>query len=121
MEADKVEWGIYRKGNVDNNGHVIMLDGLAIPPIIPVIKDFHTEEVLSIANVFMENGVLMAEFEVEDKYLNHYPVIGAKVTEFHLPETKGMVIDKADLFSIGLSSNKNVDTTIPRLSDNTVL
>lgn len=120
MSKQKVKV-VIEKGNYDSNGNVIMLDGLIIPNTdIPVTKEFQDNEVLANANVFKENGVLMAEFEIEDKYLNAYPAVGVKLLEHHIDENGIKVIDKCELFSVGISATQNADNSIPKLSDGTV-
>ena len=112
---------VIEKGNYDSNGNVIMLDGLIIPNMdIPVTKKFEATEVLANANVFKENGVLMAEFEIEDKFLNAYPSVGVTLLEHHIDEKGINVIDKCELFAVGISATPNADLSIPKLSDGRV-
>jgi hypothetical protein len=120
MSKQKVKV-VIEKGNYDSNGSVIMIDGLIIPKTgIPVTIEFQSNEVLSNANVFKENGVLMAEFEIDDKFLNAYPAVGVKLLEHHIDENGINVIDKCELFSVGISPIQNADKSIPNLSDGRV-
>lgn len=120
MSKQKVKV-VIEKGNYDSNGNVIMLDGLIIPNTgIPVTKEFRANEVLANANVFKENGVLMAEFEIEDKFLNGYPAVGVKLLKHHVDENGIKVIDKCELFSVGICPMQNADKSIPNLSNGRV-
>jgi hypothetical protein len=118
MSKQKVKV-VIKKGDYDSSGNIIMMDGLIIPNMsIPVTKNFEVNEVLTNANVFKEDGFLMTEFEIEDKFLNAYPAVGVKLLEHHIDENGIKVIDKCELFSVGISATQNAD--LPKLSDGRV-
>lgn len=109
---------VIEKGGANDN--IIIMEGLTIlnSPIF-VTKGFNSNEVVGVANVFKEDGVLMAEFEIEEKFLNFYPAVGVQVLKWNIDKKGVRVINECKLFSLGISMAPNADPSIPRLCDNT--
>jgi len=110
----KVKFTI-EKGNIDKFGSKILISGVKIPPKkILVFLDFNiqVENTIGLADVFIENSEIVAEMDLDEKYLDSMPAIAYK--EISLKIVDGIkIVEKSEIINIGLSfDHSNDDNSI---------
>ena len=98
---------IIEKGNIGADGTRIDIDGLKFKNPIKVFYEFEYDKLISLANLIKEDGVVYAEIDIKPEYEGLFPAIGIKSI---IIDSK--VIKEAEVFAVGLSSNRNSDDTI---------
>lgn len=87
-----------------------LLDALAIPDSVPVLIDFNHDKMIGMAYPKITEGKLYASFELIGDYSGLYPAIGYKILK-----TEGGIVKEGQLVYIGLCTQQNTDTSIPRI------
>lgn len=113
---------IIEKGSM-NESVKVEIEGLIIPSKeIPILINFSLKNPISIAHCFKENGCLKADFEIEeDICLDLYPSIGFQIIDSYFDSKKNRIVTKSKLMAIGLSPNRNSDSSINILRKNNEL
>ena len=108
---------IAEAGKVDSQGDIINLDGLKHDETVLLTKDFDAVNPLGRCKVFKEHGLLKAEAEIPEEYLNSHPAIGFQVLKSHKNEHGGMTVTEAKLFTVSLCSSQNTDPSIKSIAE----
>lgn len=110
--------------NLDNQpdgvGHVILADGLEVPPMLPVLLNYADNARVGYAKLKKTPEGVFAELFLEPGVLNvlmgHTPGIGAMMMSSRV-EGEITYIERSRLLSVGLFEGKNCDPRILTLRE----
>lgn len=105
-------------GQLDSQGDIIKLDGVKMPNKILMTENFDNSKVVGKAELKREGDAIKAVAEIPDHLLDAYPAIGFQLLKSHI-EGDIRVIDEMKLHYVGLSANRNVDTSIKSIREQT--
>ena len=108
---------IIESGEIDSGNNIVMVDGVEFKNHTPVSLNFDMDKIICLADVFKENGVIMAEADIDEEYFDLYPATGIQGLEENINESGGLTWNKTKLHHIGLCVGKNVDTRIKSIRE----
>jgi hypothetical protein len=103
---------VIETGEIDSENNIVIVDGVECKNHTPVSLNFDMDKIICLAKVIMEDGVIKAEADIDEKYFELYPAIGIEGIKEHINESGGITWDKTKLHHIGLCVAKNVDSRI---------
>jgi hypothetical protein len=97
---------IVEKGTPSTDSGTVNIEKIKINNPVKIFYDFDNSKLIGLGNVFKEDNVLTCEADINEKDFDKYPAIGYKTD-----------VENQELYCIGLCSQRNVDETILKLSD----
>ena len=108
---------IIEKGSADIYNRQVDLDGLEIKDFYYLTENYDNSQIIGeVSKVYIKNGFLMADIEIEEKYMDYYPSIGF-VSSKTIESNNIQLSVKSRLENISLTQNPNVDETIVTIFD----
>jgi hypothetical protein len=107
---------IVETGKRDSNGDILRLYGIRnLNQQLPVQRNFDPAKALGHCTLKRDSGVLKVIAEVDDSLLDLFPAVGYQVEQGQAKyneKTNTTVINRCQLFAVGLCDKPNADESI---------
>lgn|SRR5574339_42892 len=111
---------IVERGVPDIHGDRILIEGIKLPPkgAIVITQDFQAHKSpVGIGKVYIEDGVLKCDAEINEHFVQRFPSIGIRPIEAVDNDHGGVDVKSSELVSLAVSLHPNMDKDIKMICD----
>ena len=111
---------IVERGMYDQHHDRVIISGMSLPEsgTLVITQDFKPNlPPVGVAKVYIEDGVLKADAEMNEMFVQAYPSIGFRPIEAVDNELGGVDMKQCELLALAVSFYPNMDSEIKRICD----